>query len=388
MSFYLRAQELKSELIMHRRTIHQFAEVGMELPKTTEYVMTQLKNMGYEPKEIIHSGIVATVGNKGKTVLLRADMDALPMPEDTGLAYAAENGNCHACGHDAHTAMLLCAARLLKEKETELKGTIKFMFQPGEELLRGAAAMIEAGVLENPKVDRAMALHIRSTDPKGISYVYGARAASAGNFIITIHGAATHGAMPYNGVDPIVVGSHVVLGLQELISREISFTKGAVLTIGQFTSGSSSNVIPATAEIKGTMRSFHNETQKHMVKRVPEIVEAIAGAYRATIKFEWLCDVPVLVNDETFTHQIRSYIEDLSDGHFDVSGCEPTTGSEDFALLANSVPSSMFSLCAPHPDETMRYPLHNPKVMFDEDFLPAGAAVLADSAARWLADHS
>jgi len=388
MDFYSRAQELKSELIRHRRTIHQLAEVGMELPKTTDYVITQLKNMGYQPIEIMNSGIVATVGSGGKTFLLRADMDALPMGEETGLDYASENGNCHACGHDTHTAMLLCAARLLKEAETELKGTVKLMFQPGEELLCGAAAMIEAGVLENPKVDRAMAFHVRSTDPKGVSYIYGPRAASAGNFAITVHGAATHGAMPYNGVDPIVIGSHIVLGLQELISREISFTKGAVLTIGQFTSGSSCNVIPATAEIKGTMRSFSNETREHLLKRVPEVAGDIAKAYRAAIDFEWLCDVPVLMNDETFTDQIRSYIEDLSDGHFDVFSCEPTTGSEDFALLANNVPSSMFSFCAPYPDETKRYPLHNPKVLFDEDFLPTGSAVLAESATRWLADYA
>jgi len=387
MDNYTRAYEIKNEIIKHRRKLHQIAEVGMELPKTAAYVKEQLVNMGYEPVELINSGIVATVGNGGKTFLLRADMDALPVKEESGLDFASVDGNCHACGHDAHTAVLLGAAKMLKEQEADLKGTVKLMFQPGEELLTGAGAMIEAGLLDNPKVDCAMALHIRSTDQAGISYLYGSRSASSNNFIIRIKGVAAHGAMPYNGVDPIVTGAHIVLGLQELISREISFAEGAVLTFGQFAAGNSCNSIPAHAELKGTMRSFSNKTREYLKKRIPEIVADVAKTYRAAAELEWLCDIPVLVNDNTFTDQIVGYLKSFSEEKFTFYEGEPTTGSEDFALIANKVPSCMFSLAAPDPNSDVKYALHNPRVIFDEDCFPMGSTALVESAVRWLENN-
>lgn len=388
MDNYTRAYAIKDEIIKHRRVLHQIAEVGMELPKTTAYVKEQLANMGYEPVEIISSGITATVGSGGKTFLLRADMDALPVKEESGLDFASAGDNCHACGHDAHTAVLLGAAKILKELEAELKGTVKLMFQPGEELLTGARAMIEAGVMENPRVDCAMSLHIRSTDQAGISYLYGSRSASSNNFVIRVKGVAAHGAMPYNGVDPIVTGSHIVLGLQELISREISFAEGAVLTFGQFVAGNSCNSIPAAAELKGTMRSFSNKTREYIVKRIPEIVADLAKTYRATAEVEWLCDIPVLVNDNSFTDQIVGYLRNFSEGKFAFYEGEPTTGSEDFALITSRVPACMFSLGAPNPNADTKYALHSPKVIFDEDCFPIGSATLVESAMKWLENNS
>lgn len=388
MDNYNRAYEIKDEIIKHRRTLHQIAEIGMELPQTAAYVKEQLVNMGYEPVELINSGIVATVGSGGKTFLLRADMDALPVKEESGLDFASTNGNCHACGHDNHTAVLLGAAKLLKEQEADLKGTVKLMFQPGEEVLSGARAMIEAGLLENPKVDCAMAFHDRSTDQPGISYVYGPRYASSNNFIIKVTGVAAHGAMPFNGVDPIITGAHVILGLQELLSREVSFTEGAVLTICQFAAGNSFNSIPASAELKGTIRTFSKKTQEYMKKRVPEIVADIAKTYRATAELEWTCDVPVMFNDNAFTEQIVGYLKTFSEGKFNFYEGEGSTGSEDFAMIADRVPACMLSLAIPDPNSDTRYALHHPRVIFDEGGLPMGSAALTECAMRWLEDNS
>lgn len=387
MDNYMRAYELKSELIKHRRTIHQFAEVGFELPKTTAYVKEQLINMGYEPLEIIEYGLVASVGSGNKVFLLRADMDALPMQEQSGLDFAAQNENCHACGHDTHTAMLLTAAKILKENEKELKGTVKLMFQPAEELLLGAEKMVKAGVLENPKVDCGMMLHINSMTDPGIGIISGPKAASSNNFKITITGKGTHGAMPERGTDPVLVGAHIVIGAQEILSREIAFPQGGVLTMGRFEANGAVNIIPPQAIIEGTTRTYTKETQEHIKRRLPEIVEKIAETYNAKAVLEFTCDVPVMYNDEELTENIEKYIRNLANNRFDVNISAPSPGSEDFAFIGASVPACMLNLGAPNPSADALYPLHNPKVIFDEDKLPIGSAVMAECAMRWLEDN-
>lgn len=387
MDNYIRACELKSELIKHRRAIHKFAEVGFDLPQTTAYVKEQLINMGYEPLEIIEHGIVTAVGSGGKTFLLRADMDALPMPEQSDLDFAADNGNCHACGHDIHTSMLLTAARILKQNEKELKGTVKLMFQPAEELLLGAEKMVEAGVLENPEVDCGMMIHISSTAKAGIGIISGPKAASSNHFKITVTGRGTHGAMPERGIDPVLVGAHIVIGAQEILSREIAFPQGGVLTMGRFEANGAVNIIPSQAIIEGTARTYTKETQEHIKKRLPEIVEKIAETYNAKAELRFTCDVPVMYNDEELTGNIEKYIKNLANSRFDVNTSAPTPGSEDFAFIGTRVPACMLILGAPNPGEDTNYALHNPKVVFDEEQLPIGAAVMAECAMRWLEEH-
>lgn len=387
MGIYERANELKETIVKDRRHIHQNPEVGFDLPNTTKYVKQRLIEMGYEPQEIIENGLVCTVGKGGKTFLLRADMDALPMQEESGLDFASKNdGACHACGHDSHTAMLLGAAQILKEREAELKGTIKLMFQPAEELLLGAEKMVRAGVLENPTVDAAMMIHIYTNVDVGISYVKGPRYASSINFRINVKGKGSHGAQPQNGIDPVLIGANIITAAQELITREIPFTRAAVLTTGHFEGGSAVNIIPPEALIEGTTRTYSQESKDHIYKRLPEVASKIAEAYRGSAETEYLCDCPILINDLQFTDTMLGYIHEMSGGRFEIFEGEPATGSEDFAFISSKVPACALTLGGKVTDETY-YPLHNPKMKINENALPIGTAVLAECAMKWLEDN-
>lgn len=387
MNNFDRAKAIQDVIVSDRRDIHKTPEIGFELQKTKSFVMGRLKEMGYEPVEVGECGISAIVGNGGKTILLRADMDALPMKEESGLSYAAENGYSHSCGHDTHTAMLLGAAKLLKESEASLAGTVKLMFQPAEEILTGAQNMIEAGILENPKVDAAMSMHISSTLPLGVGIRIGTRFASSNNFRIRIRGKGCHGAMPEKGVDPIIIGAHIVIGVQEIITREVSYIDGATLTMGHFEGGSAVNIIPGEAIIEGTMRTFSMETQTYIKQRLPEVVASIAQTYRGVAEFEYLCDCPVLINDPDFSSEIGGYIKDMSEGNFNVFDAALSPGSEDFAFICNMVPACMLSLGAQSIDCDKRYPLHNPKMTIDENALPVGTSVFVECAMKWLENN-
>lgn len=387
MGFLEKAYAIKDDIIRYRNTVHQFAEVGFVLPRTSAFVIQELKNMGYQDVKEIGGGITATVGKPGKTFLLRADMDALHVEEDSGLDFAATNGNCHACGHDTHTASLLGAARILKDVEDSLQGTVKLMFQPGEETLTGAAKMVDAGILENPNVDCAMMIHINSTFSKGIGMLKGPRAASCDNFRIIVNGKGTHGAMPYNGVDPVLIAAHIVTGLQEIVTRELPFSESAVITTGHIEGGSTFNVIPQKVLIEGTARTFSAKTQEILRKRLPEIAQGIAQTYRGSVEFEFHATVPVVINDIAFTSEMERYICEIAENHFDMFEFPPSNASEDFAFVSQKVPASMLTLGAALPGG-QTYPLHNPKVMFDEDAFPLASAVFAHCATRWLEENS
>lgn len=385
MDFFHQAKELESVITQDRRTIHGLAEVGFETEKTAQYVSEQLRAMGYEPQEIFRNSVVATVGNGGKTMLLRADMDALPIQEQTGLEFASVNGNMHACGHDAHTAMLLGAARILKANEASLKGTVKLMFQPAEELLTGAKEMIDAGVLKNPEVDAAMMIHINTTAPRGVYLNTGAVTAASYNFRIRITGKGCHGAMPETGVDPVLTGAHVLIGLQEILAREVAFPKGAVLTLGHFKAGSAPNIIPNEAILEGTMRTFDSETHAYVIRRITEIAGGIAQTYRCEAMVEELSAVPVSLNDGKLTGDVRRYIE--TSGAIPVYVMPAATGSEDFAWISQEIPSCMISLSAPDSSSEQLFPLHHPKMKVDESVFPTGSAIMAMSAMNWLEEN-
>ena len=270
MDFWKRAQELKDETTQNRRRIHQNAEVGLNLPNTKAFVTEKLHEYGLKPTECGH-GVTATLGKPGKTLLLRADMDALPMPEESGEPFACPTGEtAHACGHDMHTAMLLTAAKMLKENEDALCGTVKLMFQPAEETFEGARDMLENGLLENPPVDAALAYHVAAgKSPVGFVMYNdsGVMMASVDGFEITVHGRGSHGANPNLAIDPINVGVHIHLALQELIARESDPTKTCVLTIGQFMAGTAANIIPDTAVLRGTIRT--NDKKARRIARLP-----------------------------------------------------------------------------------------------------------------------
>jgi amidohydrolase len=294
--FLVRAKELQEETVKHRRFLHQHAEIQDDLPVTVTYVREQLERAGIASREICKSGVVALIGNEknGKTVLLRADMDALDIKEESGLPFSSITPYAHCCGHDLHTAMLLTAAKMLKERESELNGAVKLMFQPGEEYFLGAKAMIEAGVLENPQVDAAVDMHVNGRIPLGTiaTCSLGYTCASCDGMKLTVNGKGCHGAWPHMGVDPINAAAHIYLSLQELISREAPADVATTLTFGQFAGGSAANIIPSQVILQGTMRTFSSEIRKNLMRRVHEIIEFTSKAFGVHTEYEVLSDVP------------------------------------------------------------------------------------------------
>ena len=390
MNYYERALELKDETIANRRHIHKNAETGLDLPKTKAYVMEKLTEYGLEPKDCGY-GVTATLGKGGKVLLLRADMDALPMPEESGEEFACPTGKeAHTCGHDFHAAMLLTAAKMLKEKEDTLEGTIKFMVQPAEETFEGSKNMIENGILENPPVDAALAYHVSPGKmPIGL-FMYNDKDTmmySVDGFKITIHGKGSHGAYPHVGVDPINIGVHIHLALQELIARESDPTHSCVLTIGQFAGGTAANIIPETAVLQGTIRTNKPEARELLVRRMKEVAEKTAAVYNGTVDIEMISEVPPLICNPKLTDEVVGYMQELG-----IPGLTPYPGisasaSEDFAVIAEKVPSTFMYLSAGYLDERGQYPAHHPKAQFNEDVCPIGAACLAHCASQWLKNN-
>lgn len=385
--FLQRANIMKDSLVKDRRYLHGIPEIGHDLPQTTAYVKQRLTEMGYKPQDLGHGGIVALAGRKkagDKVILLRADMDALPMMEESGLPFASTSGRCHACGHDIHTTMLLGAAAMLKDVEDQLEGTVKLMFQPAEETLTGAKDLLDAGVLDNPKVDAAFGMHVAAEQPVGVfgyntTYQY----ASSDAFQITIQGKGAHGAMPHNGVDPINVAAHIHIALQEIIAREVNAYDTLVITVGQLLAGQAMNIIPDTATMKGSIRAYSATTRDMAVRRLQEISEYTARAFNATATAEILTSIPSMLCN---TDMVALMLEQLRSA--DIEGAtfneRKSMGSEDFAFVTDKVPSAFLSLGGALKDESKRFAFHNPHIVFDEDCMPIGAAIHAAIAKNWL----
>ncbi len=389
------AKALQDVIVKDRRYLHQNAELGHDLPITTAYVLKRLKEMGYDPEIIADSAVVALAGGKkpGKTFLLRADMDALPIIEENDLEYKSRTQNMHACGHDTHASMLLGAARLLKNHEDEIEGTVKLMFQPAEEQLSGAKAMVEAGVLENPKVDAAAMVHIFSGMPIPAGTLIipegGYISSSADMFHIDIKGKGGHGAMPQDSVDPLNVAAHIHTALQEVIAREVPPSSTTVITIGQMHGGNAANIIPDTAFIEGTIRAFNNDERNLMKTRVVEVAKGIASTFRATANVEYRMECPSVYNNPELYDQIvrinREFIGTENVKGFDaVYPGGKMTGSEDFGYVSEKVPALMMVLGGGSPEQGYPYPQHHPKINFNEDVFYIGAAVYANTAIEWL----
>lgn len=389
MDFYKRSLELREETVSHRRWLHRNAEVGLHMPKGQAYVMEQLKEYGLDPHPCGY-GVVAELGQKGgKTILLRADMDALPMAEESGENFACPTGKeAHTCGHDFHTAMLLTAAKLLKENESMLAGRVRFMFQTAEETFEGAKNMIANGVLEN--VDAALAYHVGSGRmPVGL-FMYnsvGTMMYSVDGFRITIHGRGAHGAYPHSAIDPINIGVHIYLTLEALIAREADPSKACVLTIGNFSAGSAPNIIPDTAVLQGTLRTNDGTSRKKLVQRLKETVHMTAEVFGGSADIEMISEVPPLICDPVMTEEIASYMKELPIPNLTPVPDTSASASEDFATIAEKVPSVFMYLSAGYMDERGDAPAHNPKVRFNEDVCPIGSACLAHCAVRWLKEH-
>ena len=376
-------QEAKAlPLAEHRRWLHSHGETGFDLKNTLSYVEKQLKKVKLSPKFCGKSGIFADIqGEKpGKTFLLRADMDALPM---------GEKGPLHACGHDLHTAMLLGAAELLCSHKEDICGTVRLMFQPAEEILQGAADMMEHGVLEG--VDEAMMLHVLTAGelPTGtvILPAAGVSAPSADYFTIEVRGSGCHGALPHTGIDPIPPACHIIQALQTIQTRETPPNESVVLTIGTFQAGTAPNVIAHRAVLKGTMRTYSEETRRQFKNRMVRLVKQLAGAFRAEAEVSFDAGCPPLTNDQRLVHRAEEILPSLLGEEKVLSAAKLSrtargSGSEDFAYVSQAVPSLMVALAAGRKSEGHIYPAHHPKVTFDEAALPYGAAVYAQMALK------
>lgn len=383
------AVAMQTELVTWRRDLHQMPELDLELPQTVAYVTKVLEKLGISYKLTANGAcVVACIGKKesGKCFLLRSDMDGLPIEELTNLEFASKNGNMHACGHDMHTTILLGAAKLLKEREEQLEGTVKLLFQPGEETFRGAKAVLECGVLQEPKVDAAFAMHVSSTVPVGVIGYGTDPMASVYGFKITLTGHGGHGSSPEACIDPINAGVQVYLALQSLIARECPPSAEAVLTIGQFAAGNAANVIPEQAVLQGTLRTFQREVTEQMIKRINEIVPAVAAAYRTEAELTVLSNVPSVVCDKELNEEIKDSIQALNP-ELQVVQAFHVMGSEDFAFISNEVTSGYFAIGAGIDDEKKWVGQHNPQVQFNEKCLPIGAAAYAKVAMDWLEKH-
>ena len=387
------AKELKQDLVEIRRTIHKNPEVGPALPQTKAFVMGKLKEYGYEPKEICESGIVAVIeGEKpGKTILLRADMDALKIKEEAPVPFASENNCMHACGHDMHATMLLGAAKLLKKYQNEIHGTVKLVFQPDEEGFTGAKAMLKAGVLESPHVVAGMALHVNSGTPSGMVLCgLGTCMAGCTLFRIRVKGIGCHGAMPETGVDPINIAAHIFLSLQEIIAREVPPTKPATLTIGKFSGGKAPNIIPEEVVMEGTIRTLDVDLAKQIFKRIQEISSQTAELFRGSAEVTEIASAPPLKNDKEMTTEMAGYAREICGQEKVVVFEQGGMGSEDFASYTYEIPCSYLLLGAGTAAENELYgkPMHNDHVVFNEDILPLGSALLVSCALKWLENHA
>lgn len=398
------ANLLQETIVSNRRYLHSHAETGFDLKNTLAFVKKELIDMGYEPIECGKAGLIALAGGKkeGKVFLIRGDMDALPIKEESDVEFSCQSGKMHACGHDMHTSMMLGAARLLKKHEDEIEGTVKLMFQPAEEIFEGSKDMIKAGVLENPKVDQALMIHVMAGMPFNAGTVIvpvpGIGAPAADYFEIKVQGKGCHGSMPNTGVDPLNVAAHILIALQEIHARELAISDQAILTIGTMNAGIAANVIPDTATMGGTIRTFDEETRSFIKERIEEITECTAKSFRASAEVILGSGCPTLVNDKDLTICSEKYIKELlgEDKTFSVAKLNAmtgnqksakTSGSEDFAYISQKVPAIMLVLAAGNPDKGYPYPQHHPMVKFDEEVLSSGSAVYAYTAIRWLQDH-
>lgn len=390
MDYLKRSEELFEETVENRRHLHQTPELGLELPETTAFIMEKLTEIGYDPKPC-GGGVVACVGKTGgKTVLLRGDVDALPMKEESGLPFASQRENAHTCGHDIHGAMLLTAAKMLKENEASLKGTVKLMFQPGEETFTGAKAMIADGVLENPKPDAALGYHVGSRSaPVGL-FIYNRESTlqnSSDNFRIDIQGKGGHGASPNECIDPVNIAAHIILALESVIAREVKSTQASVLTIGKVVAGNAGNIIPDTAELYGTLRCDSKEEREFLLRRLDEVVEMTAKTYRGSAKVTIVAGTPPLICDPQMVDDFVSYMKELDvPGQCEYNGMH-VTSSDDMAMVLSEIPGAYMFLSAGFADGRETYNQHHPKVEFNEEVMKSGAAYLAHCATRWLEEH-
>ena len=393
------AHDLLTDMVELRRTLHQWPEIGNDLPITRDNVLEALDGL---PLDVtLHettSGIAALLdgGKPGPTVLLRGDMDALPLTEDTGLDFSSKSdGSMHACGHDTHTTMLVGAARLLSAQRADIAGRVLFMFQPGEEGDHGARFMLEEGLLELPNradgsdspVTGAFALHITSSLPTGwLSCRGGSIMAAADTMFITVKGRGGHASEPYRALDPIPIACEIVQALQTMITRRIDVFDPAVVTVGKITAGTVNNIIPEIAEIAGTIRTVSERTRRAVHDGIRRVAEGIAAAHDAEVMVDLVDGYPVTINDKTQADVALDLANELVGADKVMRLPNPIMGAEDFSYVLQQIPGAMVFLGGTPNDRDLATaaPNHSNHVVFDEDAMVTGTAMYAAMALNHL----
>lgn len=384
-------EELKQkteEMIALRRDLHAHPELGYQEHRTAALVAGRLRAAGLEVSEgVAGTGVVGLLrgGAEGNTVLVRADMDALPIAEQSDRPYRSQSPDVmHACGHDGHVAIAILVGETLAAARARvpLPGNVKFVFQPAEETIGGAEPMIKAGVLENPRVDFALALHLWNELPVGtVGVRAGAIFASADAFTLTLTGRGGHGAMPHQSVDAIALAGQVLVGIQTLISREVSPFQPAVVTVGTIQGGTAFNIIAHSVQMQGTIRTFDQQIRDRLVERLTTLTSSIASGMRGESDVLVTMSCPAVVNDPQICEIVRqAAVATL--GHENVRPMHPSTGADDMSYFLQRVPGCYFVVGAANPDLGFDKPHHHPQFDVDESALPVGAAVLARSTLR------
>jgi amidohydrolase len=380
MSIYDEAQALSNYTRELRRDFHRHPELGFQEIRTAGIVARELNELGLEVSTGVgQTGVTALLeGDRtGPVILVRFDMDALPVTEETGAEYASLTpGVMHACGHDGHTAIGLTLARLLQARKQDLAGTVKFVFQPAEEGLGGAEAMIASGVLENPKPDMALALHLWNELPVGsLGITPGPVMAASEAFQVRIHGHGGHAAIPHQTIDPLLAAAQVVTALQSIVSREISPLESGVLSVTSLQAGTTFNVIPEIAELLGTIRSFQPDVRKRLLDRFHQVVVGVSQAMGCRAEVEIKETTPAVVNDPEVTRQLRAVAERSFPNHV-IEGQYRTMTSEDMAFMLESIPGCYFFVGTANPEKGLVAPHHHPRFDIDEEALPEAAALM------------
>jgi amidohydrolase len=372
-------EDVAAEVVATRRDLHVHPELGFEEHRTAELVARRLEGLGFE----VHTGIGQTgvVGvlrgtRPGKTIMLRADMDALPIEEENQVPYRSQSGTTmHACGHDGHVAMLLGAARIVMSRRAEVAGTVCFLFQPAEEGKGGAKAMVEDGVLERFGIERAYGLHLASAHPAGqLGFREGPFYASSDSIEITIEGKGGHGASPHLSIDPVYVASQFVVAVQQIVSRQIDPIEPAVVTIGAIHGGTTHNVIPSRVRLLGTVRAFDAGVREAMAERIERVLRGVCESSGATYTFEYIWRYPVTSNDAEQTRYARALAERVA-GQAQVAEVPRLMGAEDFSFFAERVPACFFTLGS-NGGESSAFPHHHARFDIDESALATGVRMM------------
>jgi amidohydrolase len=383
------AQRVADDAIQLRRRIHRHPEIGLTLPRTQAAVLEALHGLGLETRTGQRTtSVIArlTGGAPGPTILLRADMDALPLREATGLPFASEvDGAMHACGHDAHVAMLVGAARLLAERRAELAGSVLFMFQPGEEGYHGARVMLEEGLLDGGSPPTgAFALHVTHRQPAGVVTTRpGPMLASGDTIQITVRGKGGHASAPHDCLDPIPIACEIVQAFQTLVTRRVNVFDPAVITIGKIEAGTTRNVIPETAHLLGTVRTVSELTRERVLEGVRRVADGIAAAHGAEAQVELIRGYPVTANDAGFAQFVLDTAREVLGTERVTPMRNPVMGSEDFSYVLQRVPGAMANL-GTRPDSGEVFPNHSNRMLLNEAALASGIAMHVAVALRFL----